>query len=227
MSPIEGEPVPRFGVGAERSSVPLARWVELPRSIQRPAIDFFDVLEQRRSCLGGAVPAELLSSVLWHSTLLRGRRPGRFGIDRESRAAPSAGGLHPIRLMVLPLEDVDHQGLYDDREHALAPFDDPVLALNRVSIAEILQASSGTTLQFAADRALVEACYDNAASLLWRDAGALAATICLVATALGVVATPVGRTGEAIVRAAGLPPAFVGAGAVHLGTRRPDKIGGR
>lgn len=227
MRPIEGEPVPRSGVGAERSAVPPTRWVKLPRSLQRPAIDFFDVLEQRRSRLGGALSPKLLSSVLWHSTLLRDRRPGRFGIDRESRAAPSAGGLHPIRLMVLPLEHADHQGFYDDREHALAPFDDPVLALNRVSIAEMLRTSSGTTLQFAADRALFDACYENAASLLWRDAGALAATICLVATALGVVATPVGRTGEAIVRAAGLPHAFVGAGAVHLGARRPDQTGGR
>lgn len=227
MSPIEGEPLPRRDVVAERSTIPTTRCVKLPRSIQRPEIDFFDVLERRRSCLGGAVPAELLSSVLWHSLLLRDRRPGRFGVVRESRAAPSAGGLHPVRIMVLPLDRANAQGLFLDHEHALAPVDGAALALNRASIAEILRASTGTTLQFAADRSLLDACYENAASLMWRDAGALAATIGLVATALDLVATPVGRTGEPIVRAAGLPTAFVGAGAVHLGARGPDQTGGR
>jgi hypothetical protein len=149
---------------------------------------------------------------------LRERRPGRFGIGRESRSAPSAGGLHPIKLLVLPLEG-SVVGMYDDHRHALAPINLSAVALNRTSIAGILAVSAGTTIQFAADAELVGACYDNPDSLIWRDAGALAATMCLIARALDFVATPVGRIGDAIVHATGLPDAFIGAGAVHFGAR--------
>jgi hypothetical protein len=72
----------------------------------------------------------------------------------------------------------------------------------------------------AADASKLDACYDHADSLMWRDAGALAAVICLVAAALDLEAVPVGRTGDKIVRAVGLPSAFVGVGAVHIGRRR-------
>jgi phage-related tail fiber protein len=124
-------------------------------------------------------------------------------------------------LIALPVDHDEHHGVYDDRSHSLVPVSQAVLNLNRTSVAEILGANAGTTLQIAADRALVEACYANSSSLLWREAGALAATISLVAAALRLEATLVGRTGESIVRAAGFPAEFSGAGAVHLGTRNP------
>ncbi len=90
--------------------------------------------------------------------------------------------------------------------------------------AEILETAQGTTIQFAVDATLVRACYENPELLIWRDAGALAATICLVAAALDLTATPVGRIGDIIVKAAGMPDGFVGAGAVHIGTqfKRPE-----
>jgi hypothetical protein len=214
---IDGEPVPRLSASAQKCILPVGPAIDLPRGIECPQIDFFEVLRRRRSATGGALPIEFLSSLLWHSTLLRERRAGRFGVAWESRSAPSAGGLHPIRLIALPLDNSAPQGVYDDRRHALTPVDEAALIKNRANVGEILGTTAGTTIQFAADVALVDTCYENAGSLIWRDAGALAATMCLVAAALGFAATPVGRTGDAIVRAAGMPVAFAGAGAVHVG----------
>jgi hypothetical protein len=214
---IDGEPAPRDGVAAQRQTIDASPFLVLPRVIERPPVEFFDVLDARRSNTGGNLPTESLSSLLWHSMCLRERRPGRFGIGLESRSAPSAGGLHPIRLLVLPVDGKDG-GIYDDHLHALSAINGAALELNRRSIHEILGVSEGTAVQFAVDAALVDACYENPSSLIWRDAGALAATMCLVAAALGLASTPVGRIGNAIVQAAGLPGGFVGAGAVHFGT---------
>jgi nitroreductase len=119
-------------------------------------------------------------------------------------------------LLVLPLEN-GTADLYDDQQHGLMPVGAAALAVNRESISTILGHDQGTTVQFAADRALLDACYDNAGSILWRDAGALVATMCLVATALGIAACPVGRVGNDVVYAAGVKEGFVGAGAVHFG----------
>jgi len=214
----DGEPVPRAVTTVCRQTIvgrgPL---IMLPRAIERPPIDFFDVLDARRSTTGATLPTKQLSSLLWHSMRLRYRRAGRFGIGRESRSAPSAGGLHPVRLLVLPVDHADG-GIYDDHRHALVPIDAAALALNRASVGEILGVARGTTIQLVADPALVGACYENPESLIWRDAGALIATVCLVATALGQTATPVGRVGSAIVNAAGLSEVFIGTGAVHIGT---------
>lgn len=153
--------------------------------------------------------------------LLRARRRGgRFGLPWESRTAPGAGGLHPIAIIALPLEEQFPSGWYDPHEHCLQICDEAGLLLNKTSIETILETSTGTTLQFAADAAKYDACYENAGSLMWRDAGALTTTICFVATALGLEATPVGRIGDDIVRACGLHSPLTGAGAVHLGAGR-------
>lgn len=213
----DGEPKPRAAVFARKRTICAASLIDLPRAIESPSIDFFEVLSARRSGLGATLPLKCLSSLLWHSMCLRERRQGRFGIEWESRSAPSAGGLHPIRLLVLPV-DGGEGGIYDDHRHALVPVEREAQYLNRASIEEILGVLEGTTIQFAVDAALVDACYENSSSLIWRDAGALTATICLLATALGLAATPVGRVGNAIVQAASLLDGFVGVGAVHVST---------
>lgn len=216
VSHTDEEPKPRVIVEANRVPIVSQSRTLLPRQIEQPRVDFFDTLDSRQSSTGGLLETAKLSSLLWHSMRLRERRPGRFGIGRESRSAPSAGGLHPIRLIVMSIDGVD-SGIYDDHSHALLPISARAIELNRVNIAEIFGISTGTTIQFAADAGLVSACYENPSSLIWRDAGALAATMCLIATTLCIAATPVGRVGNAIVEAANLPDGFIGAGAVHFG----------
>jgi hypothetical protein len=186
-------------------------------------MDFLNVLRNRRSTLGtGPISTRELSSVIWHATLLRERRPATLQFPTwESRAAPSAGGLHVINLLCLPLNDDQAAGIYDPERHDLIKLPhaglEASLLLNRMSVSEICGAVTGTTLQFAAEFGRGEAAYENYESLLWRDAGALLTIIALVANALGVTATPLGRIGHAIVRAAGLKePTWRAAGAIHL-----------
>lgn len=216
--PIDAEPSPRFGTEAPRRAPLPNEWTPLPRTIREVDAAFLDILRDRRSAVGGPVGSDDLSSLLWHATALRERRAdGRFGIPWESRPAPSAGGLHAIRIVVLPLEDTAQAGEYLPDHHALAPMDLNGIDANRASVAEMIGATTGTTLQLACDFDLLAACYDNPETLMWRDAGTLAVTIAFVATALGMTSVILGRTGGSVLRAAGIDSRLAAVGAVHIG----------
>lgn len=224
----EADPKPRAQGAREAQVLSLVELSPLPPMIDTPSADFLEVLSQRRSTIGGTPALARLASLLWHSTQLRDRSfDGRFG-QWESRPAPSAGGIHPIRLLVLPLEPRAVAGVYDDAGHALGRCGlDPAQAvsLNRASVISLTGARFGTTLQLFASPDRGAACYENYGTLLWRDAGALIATICFTAEALGLSAVPIGRLGTEIVRAFGLSDGFVGLGGVHVGsieTRSPS-----
>ena len=84
-------------------------WIGLPetpllRPVDEPGTLFFDVLRKRRSLLGnGRLLPINLASVLWHATMVRERRPASPSFASwESRAAPSAGGLHALAILCLP-----------------------------------------------------------------------------------------------------------------------------
>lgn len=178
------------------------------------------MLGARRSNLGDTVSELELASVLRHSTMLRSRRSdGRFG-TWESRASAAAGGLHAIALLVLPLVGDGPGGIYDPDRHALlSPTSiSEAVRINRDNILTLLGSGGGATLQFVADSSRYDTCYENAASLIWRDAGGLAAVITLVATALSLRSVIIGRHGNPVVRAAGLDENWVGVGGVHLGS---------
>lgn len=225
---IEREPKPKAAPASWLTPrLPDGSRISLPRSILSDAMPFFDVLRSRRSRIGGPLEIDQLSSVLWHSMLLRTRRPsGRFDIPWESRAAPAAGGLHALLLLVLPV-DSGAGGRYDPDEHSLIACNEAAIRLSKTSIRHILGSENGTTLQLAADANKYDACYENADSLMWRDAGALLTTISLVTTALELEATIVGRTGDAVVRASGLPGQFLGVGAIHIGSRLGETLSAR
>lgn len=221
--PTDREPLPRAGASPPAPYLPdwplITDW---PRRVRTPERDFVDVLNSRRSTTGGPVDERSLASLLRHSTMLRTRRSdGRFG-TWESRSAPSSGGLHAIHLLCLPIGDEGRAGIYHlDRHGLLAPDRlDRARELNAASVLALTGATAGTTIQFIADQRRYEACYDAPQSLLWRDSGALAAVISLVATALDLVAIPLGRHGGDIVELAGLGPSLLGAGGIHLGTRQ-------
>jgi hypothetical protein len=216
---IDDEPAPRNEPHAWQASQLQGPSRPLDRHIVVPEQSFIEVLIGRSSKVGGQLTWPELSSVLWHSMLLRERRPSaRFGRPWESRNTPSAGGLHPLRLLCLPLSG-GHAGLHDPDAHALTQVEgDGALACkaNRESVRSILGDVEGTTLQIVADPSKTAACYENAESLVLRDAGALVSVICLVATSLNLSAVPLGRAGTSIVRASGLKEPLVGVGAVHL-----------
>lgn len=214
------EPSPRAGPAPWRAVEPdVVGSIDLSRNILVPEVSFLAILQARESGIGGPVGLLELSSLLWHATALRNRRQdGRFGIPWESRPAPSAGGLHPTRIVCLPVGG-GYGGLYDPDRHRLLRLRgaDPDAPWNARNVLEIAGANAGVTLQLAADRSKVAACYNGPDTLMWRDAGALAATLCLVATALGLTSVVLGRHGTEAVLSAGLPSRFGGVGAVHVG----------
>jgi hypothetical protein len=203
--------------------IDLTGLVRLPGGIANPDTGFVRVLSRRRSMVGAAVSEGALGALLWHATQLRERGfDGRFG-QWESRAAPSAGGLHPIRLLILPMESGATAGVYDDTHHALATRGrDPAaaIALNRSSVGALTRAEAGTTIQLFADPTRIASCYENYETLLWRDAGALTAILCLTAEALSLTSVALGRHGTDIVHAFGLSAPIEGLGAVHIGSRQ-------
>ncbi|MDF2811199.1 MAG: hypothetical protein K0S56_2230 [Microvirga sp.] len=212
------EPAPRLGGEKRRSTMPdwplVTEWSRLVGSADR---DFFHVLGQRRSRVGGDLPEPTLAAVLRHATQLReARGDGRFG-TWESRTAPSAGGLHALRLLVLGVGS-DIAGLYDCDAHALrAPTDlSAARELNSRSVRELAGAEDGVTLQLVADARVYSDCYDAWETLMWRDAGAMAMVLSLVATALSAKAVILGRRGDDILFAAGVPGHWMGAGAIHV-----------
>lgn len=190
----------------------------LPAPCELPDMHFAEVLATRRSGISGDVSEQQLATLLWHISRPRRGGMGRFGHPWEGRATPSAGGLHIISLLCIPTGDRP-AGIYDHDAHGLRVSADPdrLRRENSANVALLCAASAGVTLQFVADAERLASCYENSESLLWRDSGALAATICLVATALGLTSVMLGRTGEALLTALTLPAGFVGAGAVHLG----------
>ena len=222
-TPIDDQPRPRSPVLPWTPPLPPSgRRYTLSKPEERPDRSFFEVLRSRRSKRGhGALTEADVSCLIWHSMLLRERRGASVSfLEWESRASPSAGGLHPIQLLLLPIDGSVPIGFYDPLSHEVIGLEEDPASLieaNEGSVEKLCGALSGTTIQFIADWAKLQAAYLNGESLLWRDAGALTAIIALVAEALWLAATPLGRTGNELLHMAGLTDArWRAVGAIHI-----------
>jgi hypothetical protein len=192
--------------------------------------DFSDVLSNRNSVPGQitVTPAQL-STILWHACLIRERRPpqGKFR-GWESRSAPSAGGLHELEILCLPLDHSLSINWYDPLRHRLLPAtaqEPEARDGHRQVVADLCGSTEGISLQFVADWQRLSTLYHNASSLLWRDAGALLMTICLVAEAMNVACTPLGR--QSFIRGvtpSNDPERWRSCGGVHLTGRKPQHL---
>jgi hypothetical protein len=175
-------------------------WLEWPRRVRRevllaaPGISastpFVDVLDARQSARSFTLPSTArLAEFLWHGARARDAHGGRLGLPWEHHAAPSAGGLHPITI-VLSTCDPAEVAAYDPVRHALRELDiEDVAAFNNFhrTVSSILPEAQGTVLTLIANPAKTQAGYENGESLIWRDAGCLLATLqlCAIFTGLG------------------------------------------
>lgn len=223
MSPIDDEPVPRLTpFAASRVSFSGNGSFAFPSPRGIPEVGLSDVLAARRSAISGEVNLQLLGDLLFHVMRERRKGPGRFGFPWVGRASPSAGGLHVLSILCIPFEETEQVGVYDPSSHGLRLVKDPatIRSANEDSVNLLASAKAGTTLQFIADIRFLESCYENGGSLMWRDSGALAMTICMVATSLGLTSVVLGRTGRDLLNDVCFNDRFLGAGAVHLGGSR-------
>src|SRR5690606_15242929 len=78
----------------------------------------------------------------------------------------------------------------------------------------------GTTLLLMADANQTAAAYENAESLVWRDAGAFMMALQLVAEYLRLAFCPVGVLGTALIDALALPGGWIAAGTCIVGAAR-------
>lgn len=198
----------------------------LPIPVDPEPRSFVDVLRSRHSVVGNPVDRGRIAELLWHATGTKGHAPaGRAGMPVEWRAAPSAGGLHPISIVCIP-ETIINDGvlLYDPREHAYMNLDvdqNTIVATNTADVAAVVNNPHGYTLRLIADIEKTGAAYENPITLVFRDVGCLIGTLCLCAEWLGLTACPLGFLGQSMVTALGFPePRFHAVGGVQVSMPR-------
>jgi SagB-type dehydrogenase family enzyme len=171
------------------------QYLPLPSDGQRDP-GFFSTLHSRRTRRNlGELTRDRLSQLLWHSCKVKWAMPASFGIRCQHRSVPSAGGLHCIDVVIISGTAAT---VYDPIGHSLQALDVEGAALSKLlqETVSVIGIGSGTVIWFVADFDLMLSKYENGESLVWRDAGCLCATMCLVAEALQLGCCPIGITGE-------------------------------
>lgn len=178
-------------------------YLPIPRTARHRG--FFETLESRATRRKfKALRQPALSELLWYSAKALATFTLPNGLRIQHRHTPSAGGIHPID--ILTVDPVDARiSLYDPIAHALCAVCDiktryAVRLLQKTQTLVPIQRAS--VLWFVAEFAKTLSKYKNGESLVWRDAGALLATVCLVSEALQLNCCPIGITGEPFISAA-------------------------
>ena len=163
-------------------------------------IRFFDVLQHRRTRRNfESISLEQLGTLLWYTGKTLGTAGSRVTIERwEHRTSPSAGGRHPVDIIVLSPDLVEDLSafLYNTYSHSLELLD---IAPERLGdkwaeLDKIVPLGAGTVICHFAQPGRTLAKYEDGESLVWRDAGCLVAVTALIAEALELSCCPLGIT---------------------------------
>jgi SagB-type dehydrogenase family enzyme len=214
-----GNPIPRAKIEPHEP----VEWLGvdeyfLPSDPAEPNTSFRDVVRARRSQRNFAAPTiEQLARLLALACRVRAPLEPLEGLSLSTRPAPSAGALHPIHV-ILHRRDQERWQRYDPYSHSLVGLQtNHSPSKVRESLAEVLVGGQATVILFAAEPNLTFAKYEQACSLIWRDAGVLQGVFSLAAEALGFHWCLLGVTGEPWVSGLFRQNALVGVGAAYLG----------
>jgi SagB-type dehydrogenase family enzyme len=201
----------------------------LPKPADKLAIPLGDVLRARRSTRSfSTLDTAQLSTLLYHSARVRETWVGPGGFPCSSRSTPSAGARHPVDLVIIPgkmtgpgATDLarDSPFIYDPMTCELVRLSGPSAEAFRDGLDHVSQMLGGTPSVLLAMVARLERTfsrYRGGLSLVYRDAGALLATIGLVASAIGLRGCPLAR-GTAFNEDLETLPGWVDVGGVALG----------
>lgn len=181
---------------------------------------FFTVLRNRRSIrYFDELTEEDVVHLLWYSARTIKKAPPN-SLRWEHRPAPSAGGRHPIDVLLLRRTQTSKYLFhYHATGHSLAHLDIDLGDLESlvVGIEAVVPIQGGTVFIFAAQPERTASKYENSDSLIWRDAGALATTFSLVAQALGLNACILGTTCEPQLSHCLKTEKVVGVGGIVIG----------
>jgi SagB-type dehydrogenase family enzyme len=158
---------------------------------------------------------EELGYLLWYA--VRIQSGAREGV--QHRLAASAGGLHPIDVLLLRRRRLYW---YDALRHGLQQVD---VAPNFVADAyrdskRLLLDARGDLFVMAAHSEVTGAKYLRPSSLIWRDAGCMLQSIYFAAASIPLGVCALGILGEQLVAAAYSSSAVVGAGLCAVGRIR-------
>jgi SagB-type dehydrogenase family enzyme len=176
---------------------PIIKHIPLPKP-KMPKVDLLTCISERRSASKfKKMNLEGISQILWLSAKIKKVHVQKNGYILSHRPAPSAGGRHPIDILV----QLDNKGdlfYYNAFDHSLNKLDlkpEILKKLNKHSH-KTLPRRTGTMIWFISHKDWTEAKYKHSKSLIWRDSGALIYCFQLAGTALGINSCPVGTLGE-------------------------------
>jgi len=177
-----------------------SRQIFLPTPSRLPRLAFFEAILKRRSrrefCDLSIID---LSAVLWFTCKTLEINHGSLG-DWQHRCTPSAGGIHPIDILIsTPAKSKGQVFIYEPISHSLkllSGISTRFLEGLLVEMNEAIPIRRGTIFWFVAQFHKTLSKYKNGESLVWRDSGALMATFCAVAEALALNCCAIGPTGD-------------------------------
>jgi SagB-type dehydrogenase family enzyme len=180
-----------------------------------------DVLNSRRSTRSfGLIDINHLAALLWLCCRTQENQHARFGFPLSLRPCPSAGSIHPIHILV---SSPDKAGLlrYDTFHHSFIEVPDsmPASASARLAASSLVDLQSSVVLMFVAEPGKTFAKYNDASSLIWRDAGVLLGYLSIVAQALRLSFCPLGISGEPWASQLDEQGRLVGVGMALVGAR--------
>lgn len=175
--------------------------IQLPPRTETLEVDLAGLLEQRqtrREFTRELSDAEL-GEFLWLACRNRAARPSPFGFDQESRSHPSAGGMHPIHVLIARAQR-DWQR-YDPVEHSLIQLPQTLTfaAGARYQASDLVPMNHGVLIALAAEPGKTAAKYKHPESMVWRDAGVVLGYMSVVTEALGLSFCPLGLLGSEFV----------------------------
>lgn len=223
------EPDPRDKiVGWNEFEYRVARTVLLNPPDPTLAVNVFNVLDQRRTRRDfQRLEYAQVSSVLWFSAKRRSAVTRRHQYTWQHAPAPSAGGCHPADILILGISGEEQAVfVYEPISHALrevsCPNEEARDRLDGIATELSRSTGCGTTFWFGSQPDRTASRYKNPESLIWRDSGALLATVAIAAEALSLNCCPLGASGDPwvgqLVNSGGL---VVGTGGCVVGVRRP------
>lgn len=165
-----------------------------------------------------------LSMLLWYSSKTSSCKRLRSGYLWQHRPTPSGGGRHPIDIIVCNYKrGFDSLELYDPISHSLGILDieHPTIVEKLIAqLTRIIPFDEATIILFAAQFQKTMASYKNGESLVWRDSGALLATIYFVSEAMNLNCCGIGITTEPFLsEALGSKDLVLGTGGCLVGKR--------
>lgn len=174
--------------------------------------DFSATVEKRRSCRNiGVLSVREIANVLGFALAPRFVRDNDLG-HRHQSPTISAGALHSVEIIIVDWRGSKRALRYSRTDHsidALKIEDTSALSRFVMHFQAVLDVKAATAIVLLGDIRRISAFYENAETLLSRDAGAILQSLSLCAAAYRIGFCPLGILGSEVVNALGMTTADV------------------